>query len=606
MPRWRVGAPLLALLLLSLGGSGGGEEPPVAANDLVGRFAGAATGRTAVGTPEAEAPPRPWVREDKGWLLVPFGTSVTYDLEVVPHAALLTANVFSRGSATGRLEVSWQPRDDEAVRVTADLAAEPGRSVRLPATGQLRGRLTLAAVATTVTDARRGAMVLHAPRVDAGDRLPVPPPQPPPPPGAPNVIVYLIDALRADHLGFYGYPPSTSPNLDRFAAESVVFDDAQAQTSWTRPAVASLFTGLWPQVHGANDRDDVLSEKAVTLAEVLRGAGFATAAVIANGNIDVAFGLGQGFDYSKYLQQVQVGEVPARSEHVNEGVSLWLDQRPSGRPFFLYVHTIDPHLPYDPPQPHRGRFAAGVTDPELGSLESVDRLNGDKASVTPELLAALTGLYDAEVAANDAAFGALVAALKARDLYDSSVIVVLSDHGEELFDHSGFSHGNTLFEEVLRIPLAIRFPDRRPPKRVAHVVEQVDLMPSLLQYLGVETPAPMQGQSFLPLCGPGEAVAWKDRAVAYLHLKDRHGTSYLDGSWKLLLRPRGETTRRSLFDRREDRRERRDQADRQPDLVRTLEALLERLIGEAGPALDGGELEDEHELREQLKALGYL
>lgn len=131
-PRRRAGAPLLVLLLLSLGGAGGGEVPPVAATDLVGRFAGAETGRTAVGTPEAEAPPRPWVREDKGWLLVPFGTSVTYDLEVGPNAALLTANVSSRGSATGRLEVSWQPRDGEAVRVTPDLAAEPGRSVRLP------------------------------------------------------------------------------------------------------------------------------------------------------------------------------------------------------------------------------------------------------------------------------------------------------------------------------------------------------------------------------------------------------------------------------------------------------------------------------------------
>ena len=159
--------------------------PPVAATDLVGRFAGAETGRTAVGTPEAEAPPRPWVREDKGWLLVPFGTSVTYDLEVGPNAALLTANVSSRGSATGRLEVSWQPRDGEAVRVTPDLAAEPGRSVRLPPTGPQRGRLTLAAVATTVTDAQRAAMVLYAPRVDAGDRLPVPPPATPSPCRAP-------------------------------------------------------------------------------------------------------------------------------------------------------------------------------------------------------------------------------------------------------------------------------------------------------------------------------------------------------------------------------------------------------------------------------------
>jgi len=604
-PLWVI-PPLLALTLLPLGRPGGEETSPDRDVDLVARFAEATAGRHEAWTTDAVTPPRPWVREDKGWLLVPFGTSVAYDLEPGPDAALLTANVFSRGSATGSLEVSWRAEGGEAVRVTADLAAEPARSVRLPGPGPQRGRLTLTASASRVTDPQRAAMVLHAPRVGSAARLPPSPPQPPAPAGAPNVIVYLIDALRADHLGCYGYPPSTSPNIDRFAAESVVFDDAQAQTSWTRPAVASLFTGLWPQVHGAVDRDDVLAPRAVTLSELLRDAGWATAAVIANGNIDSAFGVAQGFDYYKYLQQVNVGDVPARSEHVNEGVSRWLDRRPPGRPFFLYVHTIDPHLPYQPPQPFRDRFAAKVSQPDLGSLWSIDRLNSDKARVTPEVLAALTGLYDAEIAANDAAFGALLAELKARGLYESSVIVLLADHGEELFDHSGFSHGNTLFEEVLRVPLAIRFPDRRPPKRVSQVVEQVDLMPTLLRYLGVAMPSPMQGQSFLPLCGPGEAPGWKNRAVAHLQLKERRGTSYLDGSWKLLLRPRGETVRRSLFDRREDRREQHDVAGRQPDLVQSLEGLLEGLLGEAGTPLDGGELKDDHELREQLKALGYL
>ena len=388
----------------------------------------------------------------------------------------------------------------------------------------------------------------------------------------------------------------------------MVFDNAQAQTLLDAAGGGlAVHRAVAPASTAPTTATTCSGRRPSPWPRCSRGAGYATAAVIANGNIDVAFGLGQGFDYYKYLQQVQVGEVPRSVGARQRGGVPLARPAPVGSP----VLPLRPH--HRPAPPLRPAAAAPVAaspprSPTRSSArcESVDRLNGDKASVTPELLAALTGLYDAEVAANDAAFGALVAALKARGLYESSVIVVLSDHGEELFDHSGFSHGNTLFEEVLHVPLAIRFPDRRPPKRVTHVVEQVDLMPSLLGYLGVETPAPIQGRSFLTLCGPGEAAGWKDRAVAYLHLKDRHGTSYLDGSWKLLLRPRGETTRRSLFDRREDRRERRDQADRQPDLVRTLEALLERLLGEAGPALDGGELEDEHELREQLKALGYL
>jgi arylsulfatase A-like enzyme len=131
-------------------------------------------------------------------------------------------------------------------------------------------------------------------------------------------------------------------------------------------------------------------------------------------------------------------------------------------------------------------------------------------------------------------------------------------------------------------------------------------MPTLLEHLGVEAPPAIQGRSFLPLCGLGEVPDWKDRAVAYLHLKERRGTSYLDGRWKLLLRPKGEVLQPSLYDRREDRGERVDLAGQEPDVVGSLERLLEKLLGETGTSLDGGELGDERELREQLKALGYI
>jgi arylsulfatase A-like enzyme len=605
---FRIVALLLAVLPPSACQRGVAERPPSPEIDLVARFSEAQLSVDVGESPDLPSPPQPRIRPDKELLLVPFGTSVTFGLEVGPDTAILTDNVFGRGSATGRLEVSWQPLGKAAKRLTADLSAVPDRAVRLNTTGRQRGRLSFTSIATGIDDVEHAAMILRAPRIGSANQLPstIPPPQPPA--ATPNLIIYLIDALRADHLGCYGYPPPTSPHLDTFAAEAVLFDDAQAQSSWTRPTVASLFTGLWPQLHRANDRDEVLPEEAVTLAELLRTAGYSTAAVIANGNIDIVFGLAQGFDYYKYLQQVRAGEALARSDQVNEAVSHWLDGRPSGRPFFLYIHTIDPHLPYDPPQPHRGRFAGMVTDPELGSLESINSLNSDKSRMTPEKLEELTGLYDAEIAANDTAFGALVADLKKRGLYDSSVIVVLSDHGEELFDHRGFSHGNTLFEEVLRVPLAIRFPDHRPPRRVASVVEQVDLMPTLLEYLGLEPPAAIQGQSFLSLCEPGQMTGWKDRAVAYLHLKERRGTSYLDGSWKLLLRPKSGGIQSSLYDRREDRRELVDLADQEPELAESLGALIGKLLGETGPALDSGQPVDEHdrELREQLKALGYI
>jgi arylsulfatase A-like enzyme len=421
------------------------------------------------------------------------------------------------------------------------------------------------------------------------------------------VIVLVIDALRADRLGCYGSDRGATPNLDRFAAEAVLFANAQAQAPLTNPAVASLFTGLWPQSHGVTDLRFKLPERAPTLAETLAAGGVATAAVVANGNVDAGRGLARGFEHFKYLRDVRPGEYHARASDINEAVLAWLD-REQRRPFFLYVHTLGPHSPYQPQEPFRSRFAGGVVDPELGSNAWQRRLERGAATVTPKTIVDVAALYDAEVAENDAAFGGLVEELRRRGLFDESVIVVLADHGEELFDHGGFGHGRHLHAEVLDIPLLIRFPHGRDTRRVERVVEQVDLMPTVLELFGFAAPAPVEGRSLLSLCGPSEPEDWKNRAVSHLDREGRVGVSLLTPSWKLILETRDGQVVPALYDRRADRRERRDLAGERPEEVEALRSALQALLDGGPGGLERPEpaAPPDQETLERLRSLGYV
>ncbi len=293
----------------------------------------------------------PYVNPERGVLFVPLGAEVWYDVELPPGGELVTGDTRNFGSATGNLEVIWAP-DNGAERIlTGDLSASPTRGACFGNAGFESGRLMLRARSSSDDELPQAGIRVFHPKVVAGSpcepRLANDPARRP---GLrPNIVVYLIDALRADRVGCYGYDRGTTPRIDEFASTALVFTDAQAQTSWTRPAVASIFTGLLPQQHRAIDKGDVLPDQATTLAELLSAAGYQTAAVISNGNVARAFGFAQGFDYFKRLEQVTVGREVVRSGDLNPAVFSWLDRERDSTPFFLYVHTVDPHLPYDPP-----------------------------------------------------------------------------------------------------------------------------------------------------------------------------------------------------------------------------------------------------------------
>jgi arylsulfatase A-like enzyme len=429
--------------------------------------------------------------------------------------------------------------------------------------------------------------------------------RPAPAPERPNVIVYLIDTLRADHLGCYGYPREVSPAIDAFARDGVLFEHAVAQSSWTRAGVASLFTGLWPAAHGANRRRHTLSPEALTLAELLSAAGYRTAGIVTNPNVADRFGFAQGFDDYELLSGAESDAASVTRKAVE-----WLDREGGAGPFFLYLHTVEPHSPYDPPPEHRRRFAPAVPASvahQPGRL--VGRVRSGAIEVGEPLLAEMLALYDGEIAANDEAFGALRSALEERGLYRDAVVAVLSDHGEEFYEHQGFEHGRTLFEESVRVPLVLKLGANGPVGRVARPVQHVDLLPTLLAAAGAPAHGGLEGRDLLEVINREweEEAAAPRRIFTYIHLDGAPRVSVFGGDFKLIQNRDGERlVRPRLFDLRSDPGETRDLAAERPVLAGYLATLIRHRLHASEGRLQAGEAEIDEELRRRLEAMGYL
>jgi arylsulfatase A-like enzyme len=306
----------------------------------------------------------------------------------------------------------------------------------------------------------------------------------------PNIVIYLVDTLRPDHLGLNGYERNTSPRLDAFARDSVVFDAAFSVSGWTKPAVASVLSGVNPPRHGAVTRTDALPGGVTVLGEFLSPLGYHTAAVVTNPNIIPYWGFDQGFDEFYSLLE-ETGRHRADSDTVNEYTFRYLAAT-TYRPFFLYLHTLDPHSPYSPPAPYNAMF---TDDPPEEARPSM---------VTPELpvedFEKIVALYDGEIAFNDEQFGLLLDHLKKQGLYDDAMIVFVSDHGEEFLDHGRGGHGHTLYQELVHVPLLIKFPgNRHAGTRVRTRVSVIDIVPTVLAWLKQEVPTELEGRSVVPL-----------------------------------------------------------------------------------------------------------
>jgi choline-sulfatase len=422
------------------------------------------------------------------------------------------------------------------------------------------------------------------------------------PTSRPNVIVYLVDTLRADHLGCYGAVTGASPHIDAFAAENALFAAAVAQSAWTRPAVTSLLTGLDPRRHGVEQRLHKVPEALDMLPEALQREGYQTAAFVTSAVVTAQFGFGQGFDLFRQRGKESIEPTRPTSEWVHEQAVRWLGRRDRDRPFFLFLHSLDPHMPYTPPEPFRRRLAAHA-DPRAGAKDRVVALRDGALPASPGDEDELGALYDAEIAANDAAFGRLIASLRELDLYDDLLLVFVSDHGEEFLDHGGWEHGATLYQEQLHIPFLLRAPAGLGAGRVVTTaVRQVDLAPTVLDILGKQIPAGMDGRSLVPLLRGASPPPVP--AFASLDLDGRRIESVALDDRKLILTLAHDRLRPGLelYSLAADPAEGRNLAAEDPAAVRRLLPLLRR--AKVAPEVEQVPLDAE--LERELRALGYL
>jgi arylsulfatase A-like enzyme len=577
------------------------------------------------------------VEQRPNGLFLPFGTAIEY-LVRLPQDTFLTLDGIE-SEQQGRFTIGVRMLGESCDLLSEELVSgQQAHAVKLPVPASTWALVTMTAVGEPASG-NEGLLVKH-PRLrlretlTAEEVIGVPPrlQLQTPLPRRPNVIVYLIDTLRADRLGCYGYGKPLSPAIDAFAADAVLFENTMAQSSWTRSAVASIFTGMAPPGHAVYDRKDGLTADVVTLAELLQGAGYSTASFVASGHIGPKWGMTQGFDTFKLITDNEMGLRYALSNGLNPPIIEWLE-RQRRKPFFLYVHTLDPHSPYDPPQDAARKFAANIREPDisvearakleameeyrrqrlgvttpvkLGTQTWIEGLKKGIISSTPAMLEDLNSLYDAEIHYNDTHFGELLRYLRASGLYDSSIIILVSDHGEEFLDHGFWAHGHTLFQEQLQVPLIARFPDTAVPRgsRIGGLARQIDIGVTVADYLGLTAPSDWQGRSLLPLLLGLSGYGDRQAGYAYLDLDRSFGESYIEGRWKLICDDRrGQSCR--LYDLAEDPEETVDLAASQPKITAEMSRKM-RLYRDESKRFEGFQADPDEETRKQLEALGYV
>lgn len=445
---------------------------------------------------------------------------------------------------------------------------------RLGAVGPAVGTAAMAVIATVIGTVAGGAADTSPNRTATGDRT------------RPNVILIVADTLRAD-AAMQQAQRSPDGGLARLHRDGVVFENAFAQASWTRPSVASILTGQYPSTHGTVHKMDFMSNRVQTLAKVLREAGYWTSGVTTNINVAPIFNLHQGFAEFAYLEpsfyfgatdsgaklvvyktlrglrerffanRVHYQHFYQDAVVVNERVRDWLAQNPPS-PHFLFVHYMDPHDPYFE-IPYNGRGVARVTNP----------------SPAPERAQELQSLYDQGVQYLDERLAELIADLEKAGIYQGSVVVFVSDHGEEFYEHEGWWHGTTLYDEQLHVPLVIKLPEsERAGERRTDPARTIDIAPTVLGALGMRAQKEFDGVDLMRQTVSEPVIAEED-------LEGNRIFAIRDGEWKLIVanagNPRGlETT--ELYHLTRDPGEKSNVAAANPEKVAELESRLRSML----------------------------
>ncbi len=456
-----------------------------------------------------------------------------------------------------------------------------------------------------------------------------------------NVLIYTVCTLRPDHTSLYGYERDTTPFLKRLGASAVVFDDCQAQATWTKASVASLLTSLYSYTHGIKRDTGAIPAGAVTMAEQFRKAGYVTASIVGNPFAGRLTGLDRGFDYqmeypvvARYLEASDRG---TDSAGINRVAFPWLEEH-RHTPFFLFLLSTDPHAPYEPPAEFEKLFANPEETPEFnrtyarlkkfrgyggGAMISAAecRANGvDPQSYRRRAI----NRYDAEIAHNDRSIELLVNQLRKLDLLENTVIVILSDHGEEFWEHGWSAHEHSLYNELTHAVFLLWNPRLLgPARRIPEPVQLIDVMPTVAALLSVPLNGVIQGENLVPLLR-GQPFQRRGPVMSsrFAHPnfrpggvpENRTGTfARIDANWKFLYRDQAQRAglkQIELYDHRNDRQDRRDVASEHPELTRKFLDEVLRWIDDqkqVKKALGApGKTKLDPQTLERLRTLGYL
>ncbi len=433
----------------------------------------------------------------------------------------------------------------------------------------------------------------------------------------PDIILIQVDTLRADHLGAYGYARATSPNLDRFAATGVRFDHAFATWPETSQSIAGMLTSSYSDRTGIRQIRSALPLQALTLAEVLDCAGYATAGLVANGNVGREFQFDQGFDEYFEFWRARRGATGGQrgsdiAEKVGGAAIEWLRARSEQRrsdgdgdeadaPFFLWTLFIDPHGPYEPPAPFDRMF-------DGDSLSQTDAREIDEKATQPYQwlghgrVRDYVTAYDGEIAYWDSWFGRLIEAIDASPRAANTLVLFTADHGEALGEYGlYFQHGTSAQRAQSHVPLIVRAPSLAP-RVVAVPVSLVDLAPTVLDLAGLRVPPAFEGQSLAPLArgeGTGRPVV----------TESKHELAITEAGWRLLID--SQHSRIGLYAYRTDPGEIENLVTRHPDVAARLEATTTEWASQhrASPTRQIADLQRDPvspATLEQLKQLGYL
>ncbi len=452
-------------------------------------------------------------------------------------------------------------------------------------------------------------------------------------PAAPvNIVLISIDSLRPDHVGAYGYPRPTTPTLDRLAAEGALFENVVAESSWTLPTHMTMLTGLSTLAHGVDRFWGVrLDDTRTTLAERLRGAGYHTWGIYSGPYLHPVFGFGKGFDrYEGLLGETtaldregfELGTPDAgrevmsansrahrtvTSERVSERAIELLRQRRE-RPFFLFLHYFDAHYDYIPPESLWRTF-----DPDYrGTLraEGYRRNPAIHPGMNSEDLGHVIALYDGEILHTDGHLGSVIDALEDHGLTEETLVIVTADHGDEFFEHGRKGHGQSLFDEVLMVPLIVRLPGTiAAGLRIREQVRHLEIAPTILSYAGIQSD--LEGTDLgVLLAGRGpprelDAVSTLRRDGLWLSLRMPE--------YKYLLHREGSSVTETLYHLTRDPRERapvsRSEAAASAQTLELFDRLRGQLLQREQSANGGhatGEVELPEDVIEQLRSLGYI